>query len=259
MSDGIAPRRAAAPAIAAAPPHGRRGLTLDSRAVGAGRRVRRAQGRRRARARTCRRGRRARRARGALGPGGRPRARRGRTRDSVRRGAPLRDRLGGLADRFYGSRRRGSRVAGVTGTNGKTTCAWLLASAAGRLARRGGLPRHARRGLSAGGCGRDADDARRHLAAPAAARAARTPAPATSRWRCPRTRSTSAAWTPCALRVAAFSNLTRDHLDYHGTMERYAEAKARLFRLPGLEHAVINVGDPIGQPLCSGAAGRASS
>jgi hypothetical protein len=48
------------------------------------------------------------------------------------------------------------------------------------------------------------------------------------------------------MRVAAFCNLSRDHLDYHGTMERYARAKERLFQLPGLEHAVINVGDPVG-------------
>ena len=48
------------------------------------------------------------------------------------------------------------------------------------------------------------------------------------------------------IQVALFTNFTQDHLDYHGSMERYAEAKARLFRLPGLEHAVINVGDPVG-------------
>ena len=61
------------------------------------------------------------------------------------------------------------------------------------------------------------------------------------------------------MRVAAFCNLTRDHLDYHGTMERYAEAKQRLFRLPGLEHAVINVGDPVGRALRGRARHRESS
>jgi UDP-N-acetylmuramoyl-L-alanyl-D-glutamate--2,6-diaminopimelate ligase len=48
------------------------------------------------------------------------------------------------------------------------------------------------------------------------------------------------------LSVAAFCNLSRDHLDYHVSIERYAFAKQRLFRLPGLEHAVINTGDPVG-------------
>ena len=44
--------------------------------------------------------------------------------------------------------------------------------------------------------------------------------------------------------TAIFTNLTRDHLDYHGTMEAYAQVKARLFRSPGLGCAVINKDDP---------------
>ena len=51
--------------------------------------------------------------------------------------------------------------------------------------------------------------------------------------------------------VALFTNLTRDHLDYHGTMENYGEAKARLFDWPGLKHAVINVDDGFGRRLVS--------
>jgi UDP-N-acetylmuramoyl-L-alanyl-D-glutamate--2,6-diaminopimelate ligase len=46
--------------------------------------------------------------------------------------------------------------------------------------------------------------------------------------------------------VAIFTNLSRDHLDYHGTMEAYADAKARLFAWPGLAHAVINLDDAFG-------------
>lgn len=49
--------------------------------------------------------------------------------------------------------------------------------------------------------------------------------------------------------VAVFTNLTRDHLDYHGTMESYAAAKARLFSWPRLRLAVINLDDPFGQEL----------
>jgi len=49
--------------------------------------------------------------------------------------------------------------------------------------------------------------------------------------------------------TAAFTNLTRDHLDYHGTMEAYGAAKARLFAAPGLAHRVINVDDPFGARL----------
>jgi UDP-N-acetylmuramoyl-L-alanyl-D-glutamate--2,6-diaminopimelate ligase len=53
--------------------------------------------------------------------------------------------------------------------------------------------------------------------------------------------------------IAVFTNLTRDHLDYHGTMEAYGEAKARLFALRGLKTAVINVDDAFGREI----AGRA--
>jgi len=47
--------------------------------------------------------------------------------------------------------------------------------------------------------------------------------------------------------VAVFTNLTRDHLDYHGTMQAYAEAKFRLFGARGVSHAVINVDDDWGR------------
>ncbi len=47
--------------------------------------------------------------------------------------------------------------------------------------------------------------------------------------------------------IAAFTNLTRDHLDYHGTVEAYAGAKRRIFSLPGVTRAVINVGDEAGR------------
>jgi UDP-N-acetylmuramoyl-L-alanyl-D-glutamate--2,6-diaminopimelate ligase len=55
----------------------------------------------------------------------------------------------------------------------------------------------------------------------------------------------------CEFDVAVFTNLTQDHLDFHGTMERYAEAKARLFQdlgqdrvKPGVAAAVLNADDP---------------
>jgi UDP-N-acetylmuramoyl-L-alanyl-D-glutamate--2,6-diaminopimelate ligase len=49
--------------------------------------------------------------------------------------------------------------------------------------------------------------------------------------------------------TAVFTNLTRDHLDYHGTLEAYGEAKARLFNTPGLRRAVVNVRDDFGRSL----------
>lgn len=49
--------------------------------------------------------------------------------------------------------------------------------------------------------------------------------------------------------VAVFTNITRDHLDYHGTMEAYAAAKEKLFRWPGLRTAIVNLDDQLGANL----------
>lgn len=51
------------------------------------------------------------------------------------------------------------------------------------------------------------------------------------------------------VRVAVLTNFTQDHLDYHGTMEAYWQAKRRLFAWPGLKAAVINIDDPMGAEL----------
>ena len=157
----------------------------------------------------------------------------------------LRDRLGGIADRFYGMPSSRLTVAGVTGTNGKTTCAWLLASAVERLARRGaylgtlgaGFPPDLEGGSLTTP---DVITLHRQLRALADAGASHVAMEVSSHALDQR------RIDGVRMRVAAFCNLSRDHLDYHGTMERYAEAKQRLFRLPGLEHAVINVGDAVG-------------
>ena len=57
-------------------------------------------------------------------------------------------------------------------------------------------------------------------------------------------------------RTAAFTNLTRDHLDYHGTMESYGAAKARLFTREDLVSRVINVDDAFGRQLARDPRGR---
>jgi UDP-N-acetylmuramoyl-L-alanyl-D-glutamate--2,6-diaminopimelate ligase len=49
--------------------------------------------------------------------------------------------------------------------------------------------------------------------------------------------------------AAVFTNLSQDHLDHHGTMERYFEAKASLFTEERTDHAVVNVDDPWGRRL----------
>jgi len=59
-----------------------------------------------------------------------------------------------------------------------------------------------------------------------------------------------------AFDLAVFTNLTRDHLDYHGSMEAYAAAKANLFEWRTLKHAVINIDDPFGRTLLEKIQGR---
>ncbi|HUH32131.1 MAG TPA: UDP-N-acetylmuramoyl-L-alanyl-D-glutamate--2,6-diaminopimelate ligase, partial [Rhodanobacter sp.] len=51
--------------------------------------------------------------------------------------------------------------------------------------------------------------------------------------------------------IAVFTNLMRDHLDYHGSMQAYGAAKARLFAWPGLQSAVLNIDDAFGVQLLS--------
>ena len=58
------------------------------------------------------------------------------------------------------------------------------------------------------------------------------------------------------IRAAVFTNLTQDHLDYHGSMADYWAAKRRLFDWPGLQAAIINVDDPVGASLHADLAGR---
>jgi UDP-N-acetylmuramoyl-L-alanyl-D-glutamate--2,6-diaminopimelate ligase len=162
----------------------------------------------------------------------------------------LRERLGAIADRFYGMPSSRLTVAGVTGTNGKTTCAWLLASAVERLGRRGAYlgtlgsgfpPAVAAASLTTP----DVISLHRELRALVDAGATHVAIEVSSHALDQR------RVDGVRMRVAAFCNLSRDHLDYHGTMERYEAAKQRLFRLPGLEHAVINVGDPAGARLAA--------
>jgi len=236
--------------IAPAPRIGIAGLTLDSRAVGAGDAFIALRGRTRHGLEHAEEAVR----RGACailfdpGEGGGP---------AVAQSAPpfvavrdLRGRLGGIADRFYGMPSARLTVAGVTGTNGKTTCAWLLASAVERLARRGaylgtlgtGFPPDVESGPLTTP---DVITLHRELRALADAGATHVAMEVSSHALDQR------RVDGLRLRVAAFCNLTRDHLDYHVTMERYEQAKARLFRLPGLEHAVINVGDPAGARIAA--------
>jgi UDP-N-acetylmuramoyl-L-alanyl-D-glutamate--2,6-diaminopimelate ligase len=157
---------------------------------------------------------------------------------------------GYIADRFFGAPSARLMVTGVTGTNGKTTCAWLLAaalSAAGRsCAYLGTLGTGLDGRMTSGSLTTpDAVTLQRQLAqlrdAGAAAVAMEVSSHALDQQRCAGVR----------FQIAAFTNLSRDHLDYHGDMRAYAAAKAALFDWPTLGARVINVDDAFGATLAT--------
>jgi len=166
----------------------------------------------------------------------------------------LTERAGLNADRFFGAPSARLTVAGITGTNGKTTCAWLLAQALQRCGRQCGyigtlgvgLPPHV---TPMPHTTPDAVMVHRLLAALAAASASCVSMEVSSH------ALDQARVSGVRFHTAAFTNLTRDHLDYHGTMEHYGAAKARLFAWPGLESRVINFDDPFGAELARAASG----
>jgi UDP-N-acetylmuramoyl-L-alanyl-D-glutamate--2,6-diaminopimelate ligase len=159
----------------------------------------------------------------------------------------LRPELGDVADRFYGEPSGEATIAGITGTNGKTTCAWLYALCAGEA------------GAYLGTLG--------YGHPPAVEPTSHTTMDVVSLHRVLRAlvdgggRQVGMEVSSHALdqdRIAgvrmpigAFTNLTRDHLDYHGTIARYGAAKERLFAARDLAHAIVNVGDPYGRELAT--------
>lgn len=163
--------------------------------------------------------------------------------------------VGRIAHRFFGSPSAHLQVVGITGTNGKTTCAWLVASALKHLDR----PAMYLGTLGAGVPGNlrvsshttpDAVQVHRELAA-MRAHGARVVVMEVSSHALAQHRIAGLRFA-----VAAFTNLTRDHLDYHGSMERYGEAKARLFLEDLAGRKVINAGDAFGLGLSRRVAGQ---
>jgi UDP-N-acetylmuramoyl-L-alanyl-D-glutamate--2,6-diaminopimelate ligase len=156
-------------------------------------------------------------------------------------------RAGEVAARFYGRPGDRLRLIGVTGTNGKTTVTQYLARVLAPDARCAVV----------GTLGAGYPDALRpttHTTPDAVALQATLAGLVADAAQAVAMEVSSHALHQqrvAGLRfdTAVFTNLTRDHLDYHLTMEAYADAKARLFRLPGLRLAVINTDDVFGLAL----------
>jgi UDP-N-acetylmuramoyl-L-alanyl-D-glutamate--2,6-diaminopimelate ligase len=152
------------------------------------------------------------------------------------------------ADVFFGEPTRELEVAGVTGTSGKTTTSHLLFAILAAAGRRPGLlgTVEARVGGERRGVVRTTPEAidlqrlfREMLEAGDRSCAMEASSHASVLRRLDRVR----------FAVLVFTNLSRDHLDFHGDMESYFEAKRRLFLVDPPPVAVVNVGDPYGRRL----------
>lgn len=150
-----------------------------------------------------------------------------------------------IADEVFGRPSEKLWMVGVTGTNGKTSISQWTARAFAGLGRRcavigtlgGGFPGHLSASLNTTP---DAislqEDLARFVAEGAQALAMEVSSIGLDQGRV----------NGCRMNVAVFTNLTRDHLDYHRSMDAYAAAKAALFEMPGLQSAVLNFDDHMG-------------
>ena len=160
----------------------------------------------------------------------------------------LASHLGDIANRFYGTPSEAIDVIGITGTNGKTTVAWLVAQALQLLGRKAGY-------LGTLGHGIDELDVDLGLTTPpcldlhaklaafrdddAEAAAIEVSSHALAQGRLDGVR----------IGVAVFTNLSRDHIDFHGSLEAYAESKARLFTEFDSDWRIIGIDTGFGRTL----------
>ncbi|WP_236200807.1 UDP-N-acetylmuramoyl-L-alanyl-D-glutamate--2,6-diaminopimelate ligase [Pseudomonas pseudonitroreducens] len=162
----------------------------------------------------------------------------------------LAKQLSAIAGRFYGEPSRGVDLVGVTGTNGKTSVSQLVAQALDLLGERCGIV-----GTLGTGFYGALESGRHTTPDPLAVQAtlarlkqagARAVAMEVSSHGLEQGRVAALGFD-----VAVFTNLSRDHLDYHGSMEAYGAAKARLFAWQGLRCRVINLDDDFGRQLAA--------
>ena len=163
--------------------------------------------------------------------------------------------IGHAASRFYGNPSKRVSVAAVTGTNGKTSVTHLAARACGaRCAVMGTLGAGAPDRLEAMSLTTPGPiEIHRRLAALGAA-GFDTLVMEVSSHALDQHRIEAVD-----VDTAVFTNLGRDHLDYHADMDAYARAKASLFHVSGVAHAVVNIDDPFGGDLFGALAANVES
>ncbi|WP_323114063.1 UDP-N-acetylmuramoyl-L-alanyl-D-glutamate--2,6-diaminopimelate ligase [Pseudomonas guariconensis] len=164
---------------------------------------------------------------------------------------PVRGLIGQLSEiagRFYGEPSRQLDLVGVTGTNGKTSVTQLVAQALDALGQRCGLI-----GTLGTGFYGELRSGRLTTPDPIAVQAtlsdlkhggAKAVAMEVSSHALEQGRVAALAFD-----IAVMTNLSRDHLDYHGSMEAYEAAKAKLFAWPNLRCRVVNLDDEFGRRL----------
>ena len=166
----------------------------------------------------------------------------------------LGDQVGDIADRFFAAPSSELNITGITGTNGKTTTAWLASRALQVLGKRSAY-------MGTLGYGSGTRLQPTSLTTPgviAVHRRLRELADDGAELLVMEVSShglDQGRVDAVRVRTAAFTNLSRDHLDYHGDIESYAAAKAKLFAIASLEAAVINTGDEYGRRFAESMSG----
>lgn len=152
-------------------------------------------------------------------------------------------KISGIASRFYGNPSEKLHLFGITGTNGKTSCSQFIAQGLNMYGYQCGVMGT----LGYGICGNLKET---HLTTPDAVFTQMALAEMVRDQINPVVMEVSSVGLhqkrvqAVRFDTAIFTNLTRDHLDYHGSMEAYGENKKKLFAFESLKTAIINLDDP---------------
>ncbi len=169
---------------------------------------------------------------------------------------------GPIASAFYGEPSAAMALVAITGTNGKTSCAWWTAQLLCALERPCAVIGTLGIGQPPGAAGRPNDLVSTGLTTPDPVRLQASLRSLSEKGvRAVAVEASSIGLVEGRLnatqiRVAVFTNFTQDHLDFHGSMDAYWSAKAGLFDWPGLAAAVVNLDDPRGADLAAQARAR---